>query len=33
MFAESHAVLTNCCGYSRRSGFIAVDGGAILTMT
>jgi len=30
---ESSATLTNCHGYSRRSGFIAVDGCATLTMT
>jgi len=30
---ESSATLTNCRGYSRRSGFIAVDGCATLTMT
>ena len=30
---ESSAVLTNCVGYSRRSGFVAVDGCATLTMT
>ena len=30
---ESSAVLANCLGYSRRSGFVAVDGCATLTMT
>jgi len=32
VLTESSAVLTKCHGFSRRSGFIAVDGSATLTM-